>query len=93
MSAPLKNQKALVDSGQWLLYRYNPELAKENKNPFILDSKQPKIPVSQYLDMEIRFKMLSKINPKAYKELYEQAQKFVDERYKYYSYLASRSSE
>jgi len=93
MSAPLKNQKAIVDSGQWLLYRYNPESALEHKNPFTLDSKQPKIPVAQYMDMEIRYKMLSKINPVAYKELYEQAQKFVDERYKYYSFLATRTIE
>ena len=92
MEKPLQNQKALVDSGQWVLYRYNPELKKIGKNPFILESKAPKIPVSTYMDMEIRYKMLSKINPAAYKELYKQAQEFVDERYKNYAFLASKET-
>lgn len=92
MSHPLQNQKALVDSGLWLLYRYNPENEKSGKNPFVLESKPPKIPVSQYLDMEIRYKMLSKIDPTAQKELYKRAQEAVEERYKYYSYLAAREN-
>ncbi len=92
MSNPLKNQKALVDSGQWVLYRYNPDLKAEHKNPFQLDSKAPKIPVAQYMDMEIRYKMLSKINPDAYRELYKQAQTFAEERYKFYQYLAARDN-
>ncbi|MDQ1265129.1 MAG: pyruvate-ferredoxin/flavodoxin oxidoreductase, partial [Bacteroidota bacterium] len=58
METPLKNQKAAVDSGQWLLYRYNPDNPKIGKNPLTLDSKQPKIPVAEYLNMEIRFRML-----------------------------------
>ena len=47
MNNPLKNQKAAVDSGQWLLYRYHPDLEKEGKNPFTLDSKPGKIKVSE----------------------------------------------
>jgi pyruvate-ferredoxin/flavodoxin oxidoreductase len=92
MEKPLANQKALVDSGQWILYRYNPELTKINKNPFVLESKAPKIPVAQYMDMEIRYNMLSKINPTAAKELYKQAQEFVDERYKHYAFLATKEN-
>ena len=92
MSNPLKNQKALVDSGQWVLYRYNPDLKAQHKNPLQLDSKPPKIPVAQYMDMEIRYKMLSKINPVAYKELYKQAQTFAEERYKFYQHLAARDN-
>jgi len=92
MSNPLKDQKALVDSGLWILYRYNPTLAAAGKNPLVLDSKAPKIPVAQYMDMEIRFKMLSKINPTAYKELYKKAQDVAEERYKYFSYLAAREN-
>jgi pyruvate-ferredoxin/flavodoxin oxidoreductase len=92
MEKPLANQKALVDSGQWILYRYNPELTKIGKNPFVLESKAPKIPVAQYMDMEIRYNMLSKINPTAAKDLYKQAQEFVDERYKHYAFLATKEN-
>ncbi len=90
MEHPLSVQKALVDSGQWVLYRYNPNNKLVGKNPLTLDSKAPKIPVSQYLDLETRFKMLSKINPEGYKKFYAEAQEFVNERYKYYTYLAQR---
>lgn len=90
MEEPLVHQKAAVDSGQWLLYRYNPDLAKEGKNPLILDSKPPKIPVSQYMNMETRFRMLNKIKPELAKLYQEEAQKHANERYKYYKYLADR---
>lgn len=93
MEKPLQNQKALVDSGQWILYRYNPDLTKIGKNPFVLESKAPKMPVANYMDMEIRYNMLSKINPEAYKELYKQAQEFVDERYKHYAFLSTKENQ
>jgi len=90
MEEPLVHQKAIVDSGQWLLYRYNPELTKEGKNPLLLDSKAPKIPVAQFMNMETRFKMLHKINPELTKIYHQEAQKHVDERFKYYQFLAER---
>jgi pyruvate-ferredoxin/flavodoxin oxidoreductase len=90
MTHPLKYQEALVDSGQWLLYRYNPDNIAKGINPFSLDSKLPKIPVAEYLNMETRFKMLTKIKPEKAKQLFEQAQKDVFERYSYYKYLAER---
>ncbi|MGE5480367.1 MAG: pyruvate:ferredoxin (flavodoxin) oxidoreductase [Chloroflexota bacterium] len=90
MEAPLRHQKAAVDSGQWLLYRYNPERELRGENPFILDSKAPKIPVSEYLNMENRFKMLSKGKPEIARELHRRAQIDVDARFKYYQYLAER---
>ena len=63
MSAPLSHQKAVVDCGRLLLYRYNPTLALEGKNPLQLDSKEPKIPVSDFLKSENRFKQLAKNHP------------------------------
>jgi len=90
MEEPLVHQKAAVDSGQWLLYRYNPELAKEGKNPLLLDSKAAKISVSQYMNMETRFKMLNKMNPELAKMYHKEAQKHADERFKYYQFLADR---
>ena len=90
MGNPLQQQKMAVDSGQWILYRYNPDLAKEGKNPLLLDSKAPKIPVAQYMDSENRFRMLKKSKPEVAKELYQMAQDIANDRYKMYQYLADR---
>jgi pyruvate/2-oxoacid:ferredoxin oxidoreductase beta subunit len=59
MTSAMQNQKAAVLSGQWLLYRYNPDLAARGENPLHLDSAAPKLPVADYLNLENRFKMLS----------------------------------
>ena len=93
MNAPLKNQKALVDSGQWLLYRFNPDNIAKGINPFTFDSKEPKIKVSEYMNMEGRFKMLNKTKPEIAKLLHEQAQINVNERYQFYKYMADRYAE
>ena len=90
MPTAMQNQKAAVDSGQWLLYRYNPELKTMGKNPLTLDSRKPKIPVSEFMRMENRFRMLEMSNPAVAKELFADAQKDVDERRAFYEYLASR---
>ena len=90
MGNPLQQQKMAVDSGQWILYRYNPDLAKEGKNPLLLDSKAPKIPVAQYMDSENRFRMLKKSKAEVAKELYQMAQDIANDRYKMYQYLADR---
>jgi len=88
MSKGLQNQKAAVESGYWPLIRYNPMLAKEGKNPLKLDSKTPKIPLKDYAYMETRYRMLTKINPKAAEQLIEMAQKDVISRWQYYEQLA-----
>lgn len=89
-SIGLRHQKAAVDSGQWLLYRYNPELVKEGKNPLQLDSQKPKLPVSEYLMQENRFRQLTKTKPEVAKRLFEEAQKDVDRKWEHYSYLAAK---
>src|SRR6202007_1803670 len=63
MTTGLQDQKAAVDSGQWLLYRYNPERAVANENPLVLDSRSPTRRVQDYMLMETRFKMLTKSKP------------------------------
>jgi len=90
MTTAMQNQKAAVESGQWLLYRYNPILEGEGKNPFVLDSRPPKIPVERYMYMENRFKMLTKSKPEVAKELLEAAQEDVNTRWAMYQYLADR---
>jgi pyruvate-ferredoxin/flavodoxin oxidoreductase len=91
METAFDNQKAAVDSGHWLLYRYNPDRLKEGKNPLILDSKKPKIPVTQFLNMENRFRMLKKSHPALAEEYFAAIQKEVDARWAHYEYLAART--
>ena len=90
MANGFDHQKAAVESGHWLLYRYNPDRIKEGLNPLILDSKKPKIPVEQFLNMENRFRMLKKINPETAKKYFAEIQNEVDARYAHYEYLAAR---
>jgi pyruvate-ferredoxin/flavodoxin oxidoreductase len=75
MSNPLQNQKAAVDSGQWILYRYNPDKISQGENPLTLDSKPRKTRIEDYMMMENRFKMLMKSKPTLAKKYMDQAQK------------------
>jgi pyruvate-ferredoxin/flavodoxin oxidoreductase len=90
MMTAMRNQKAAVESGQWLLYRYNPDRAAHGENPLQLDSRPPKLPVKTYLQMENRFKMLELSKPEVAQALFEEAQRDVNTRYALYEYLASR---
>jgi pyruvate-ferredoxin/flavodoxin oxidoreductase len=88
MEKGLQQQKLAVDSGYWPLYRYNPELAMENKNPLVLDSKAPSIPVREYAYNETRFKMLTKSKPEDAKKLIALLQGDVNERWHMYANMA-----
>ncbi len=88
MGKGMRNQKAAVDSGYWQLYRYNPELVKEGKNPFKLDSKGLKIPLKDYAYMETRYKMLTKSHPDLADDLMIKAQEDVADRWKTYEKMA-----
>jgi len=89
MSKGMESQKAAVESGHWPLFRYNPELAKEGKNPLKLDSKAPSIPIEDYIYKETRYQMLLKSNPEAANKLKDMAQEEVLRRWKYYEHLAA----
>jgi pyruvate-ferredoxin/flavodoxin oxidoreductase len=91
MTTAMKNQKAAVDSGQWPLYRYNPDRALEGENPLTMDSRAPKLPLKEYLHMENRFKMLEMSKPEVAAQLFAEAQEDVHIRWAMYEYLASRS--
>ncbi len=90
MEAPLIHQKMAVDSGQWLLYRYNPDKAAAGENPLSLDSREAKISVAEYMNSENRFKMLTKSKPELAKKYFALAQENVNERFKMFSYMAER---
>lgn len=85
----LEQQKAAVQSGHWPLFRYNPALIGEGKNPFQLDSKPPELPLEKYIYNETRFKMLTLSQPEVAKRLLVEAQNDVAARWRIYTYLAN----
>jgi pyruvate-ferredoxin/flavodoxin oxidoreductase len=90
MTRGLQDQKTAVESGEWLLYRYNPERELQGENPLTLDSRTPTKKVQDFLSMETRFKMLTKSKPEDAKRLWAEAQKDAEARYRFYEYLAQR---
>ena len=90
MTTAMQNQKVAVNTGQWLLYRYNPDRERLHENPLQLDSRLPKQRVEEYLLMENRFKMLTKSDAARAKELFRLAQQDADRRFKFYEYLSTR---
>ena len=93
MTTGMSDQKLAVESGEWLLYRYNPERGAAGENPLILDSRTPTRKVQDFMNMETRFKMLTKSNPEEAKQLWQQAQHDAETRYRLYEYLAQRKGE
>jgi len=87
MSKGMDQQKLLVDSGMWPLYRYNPELMAQGKNPFKLESKAPKVSVKEFTSTETRFNMLFKSKPEEAKHLNALAQAQVERQFRYYTKL------
>ncbi|RMG97693.1 MAG: pyruvate:ferredoxin (flavodoxin) oxidoreductase [Chloroflexi bacterium] len=84
----LEQQKLAVDSGYWPLYRYNPDLVAEGKNPFQLDSKPPRIPLEKYAYREGRYRMLLQSHPERAQKLMALAQADVEAQWQKYSQLA-----
>ncbi len=89
----LEHQKAAVNSGAWILMRYNPALAAEGKNPLILDSKEPSIPLSDYIYSETRYKMLTLSNPAEAARLLAEAETDIKARWRLYKHLAAMPVE
>jgi len=85
----LEQQKAAVQTGHWPLMRYNPDLAKQGKNPLILDSKAPTLTLDKFENNETRFTMLSHSDPEAAKRLLETAQAEVIARWRLYEHWAA----
>ncbi len=85
----LEQQKAAVQSAYWPLFRYNPDLVKQNKNPFQLDSRAPALPLEKYIYNETRYTMLTRSNPEAAAKLLVEAQDDVYKRWKVYEHWAS----
>jgi len=88
MSKPQEEQRIAVECGYWPLYRYDPRLAAEGKNPLIFESKEPKEAFSTYLKNENRYQTLKRICPQEADSLFEAAEKDAKRRYEYYKKLA-----
>jgi pyruvate-ferredoxin/flavodoxin oxidoreductase len=84
----LDQQKKAVASGYWPLFRYNPALAAQGKNPLMLDSKAPSIPVEQYFAAEDRYRALLQHGSAETERLFRQAQEDVLARWQQYARLA-----
>jgi pyruvate-ferredoxin/flavodoxin oxidoreductase len=89
MRTAFDQQKKAVDSGSWPLYRFDPRLAEQGKNPLQLDSKPPSIPLTDYAYTETRYTMLTKSKPDEAKRLIELAQKDVTGRYQLLAQMAA----
>jgi len=92
MATGMNQERLAVRSGHWPLYRFDPRLKAEGKNPFQIDSRKPEIPLKDYLYNETRYRMLVQSNPEAAEHLLKLAQEFVLERWQRYENMASMST-
>ncbi|MDR2055063.1 MAG: pyruvate:ferredoxin (flavodoxin) oxidoreductase, partial [Desulfovibrio sp.] len=88
MGKSMEEAKLAVQCGYWPLYRYNPDLAREGKNPFQLDCKAPSSPILDFLEGEVRFASLGKTNPEVSKKLKDELAQAYAQRYAMYRQLA-----
>ena len=89
MEKGLDQQQLAVKSGHWPLIRYNPTLRRVDKNPFVLDSPRPSIPLKEYAYQELRYQILSRTNPEEAERLMNLAQELVNIRWQSYEDMAS----
>jgi len=83
-------EKKAVEAGYWHLYRYNPMLKAEGKNPFILDSKAPTASYKEFILGEVRYSSLAKTFPDRAEALFEKAEELAKEKYETYKKLAEQ---
>ncbi|MEO8367933.1 MAG: pyruvate:ferredoxin (flavodoxin) oxidoreductase [Candidatus Solibacter sp.] len=93
MAHGMEQQKAAVNSGYWPLFRYNPDLAGQGKNPFQLDSRPASIGLKDYIYNETRYTMLAKSNPEHAQELFKLAQEDVSAKWKLYEHMSHQTAE
>ena len=94
---PLRNgmdqQYRAVASGYWPLIRYDPVLRDAGRNPFLLDSHRPRIPLTAYTGRELRYRILERTNPEAAERLLRLAQQQVSQRWATYEEMAARGPD
>ena len=93
MGLSQREEKMAVESGYWSLYRFNPQLVEEGKNPFILDSKEPSADLRSFMMNETRFKTLQHQFPERAEKLFRKAEVDAAERLAFYRRLAGTESQ
>jgi pyruvate-ferredoxin/flavodoxin oxidoreductase len=93
MASAVDGCKEAVNSGHWPLFRYDPRLADQGKNPLQLDSKEPTISFEEYAQRQNRYRVLKKANPEAAAKLMEEANKITATRFDLYKKLAEMQAD
>ncbi len=91
MGKSQEQEKRAVEAGYWHLYRFNPTLKEEGKNPFILDSKEPTASFQEFIKSEVRYTSLEKSFPEIAQDLFDKAEEDAKERYETYRKMAEGS--
>ena len=89
MARGLEQQKLAVTSGAWPIYRYDPRLVSEGKNPLIIDSKEPTTPLEEYVYNETRYRMLLQSDEARAEKLLQEAKQDIQSRWTLYQQMAS----
>ena len=92
MAKGMEQQALATQSGYWPLYRFDPRLKAQGKNPLQLDSKAPQIPLKEYAYNENRYRVLVQSNPVAAEHLMQEAQAAVQERWHVYEQMAKKEA-
>ncbi|MCP4009341.1 MAG: pyruvate:ferredoxin (flavodoxin) oxidoreductase, partial [Proteobacteria bacterium] len=90
MTQGLHQQKLAVACGHWPLLRYNPELRKAGRKPFVLDSPRPQIKLEDYAYNEMRYKQLARAQPEEAGRLMDLAQQSLELRWATYEYMSEQ---
>jgi pyruvate-ferredoxin/flavodoxin oxidoreductase len=93
MTNGMQHQKLAVQTGQWLLYRFDPSRALAGENPLQLDSAAAKLPIGDYLRSENRFQLLARSDPDTARELFAQVEREAQAHRRLYESLAARNSD
>ena len=89
----LDQQYRAVASGHWPLLRYDPAVHATGNSPFLLDSHRPRIPLTDYVYRELRYRALANSDPDEAERLLTLAQQAIDQRWKTYEDMASRGPQ
>ena len=88
MGTSIMEERRAVEAGYWHMYRYNPVLAKESKNPFILDSKEPTNSFKDFIHGEVRYSQLMNVFPDIAARMFDVAEVHAKERLERYKRMA-----
>jgi len=88
MGTSIMEEKKAVDAGYWHLYRFNPDLREQGKNPFVLDSKEPTTDYDDFIKGEIRYSQLKNVFPDIAEDLFKLSGEHAAERYRKYKQLS-----